>query len=216
MMTIPAPSIQRCASLRLHHLSLSRESSPRSPESWQRVSVRNGFTLLEILIVVTIISILIASAAPSFRAMYIDTVQQDAITRLVTVMRTAQNLAVINRAQIQVLFDTEKQQYQIIPDPDMIKDMRATPKYARVHQLPDGMKFAKLVFNTDDQEDPNLKVKSVNFYSNGSSDGGSLEIYNIKKKKSTKITIRKTTGTVILEESQDTAKPPTGDNNTVQ
>jgi prepilin-type N-terminal cleavage/methylation domain-containing protein len=216
MLTIPAALIERRLFSRFDTQSHANETFPPETASHNRFSVKSGFTLLEILIVVTIISILIASAAPSFRAMYIETIQQDSITRLVTVLRTAQNLAVIHRLQIEVLFDADKQQYQIVPDPEMVKDMRVTPKYARVHQLPDGMKFSKLVFNTDDQEDPNLKIKSVNFYSNGSSDGGTIEIYNMKRKKTTKITIRKTTGSVILDEAQDTTKPSTGDNNTIQ
>ena len=58
---------------------------------------KRGFTLFEILIVVVILGILAAAAAPQFRSFYIQTIQQDATRSVATVLKTAQNLAVIHR-----------------------------------------------------------------------------------------------------------------------
>ncbi len=157
----------------------------------------SGFTLLEITIVVVIIAILAAAAAPTMRSFYNQTVQQDATRTVATVLRTAQNLAVIHRVQIQVLFDLEKNQYRIIPDPSMIEDLRVVPKFARTHDLPQGVRFLKAEFNTF-EKDPNSKIKTLNFYANGASDGGKIQVYGTKLKEITKLEIKKTTGNVIV------------------
>jgi prepilin-type N-terminal cleavage/methylation domain-containing protein len=157
-----------------------------------------GFTLLEIIIVVVIIAVLAASAAPTLRNFYTQTVQQDSTRTIATVLRTAQNLAVIHRVQMQVEFDLEKNKYRIVPDPSLTEDMKVVPKFARTHDLPQGVRFIKAEFNTSEKEDPNSKIRTLNFYANGSSDGGKIEVYGTKLKEITNLEIKKTTGNVIV------------------
>ena len=159
---------------------------------------RRGFTLFEILIVIVILAILAAAAAPNFRQFYIQTVQEDATRAVATVLKTAQNLAVIHRVQMQVEFDLEKNRYQVIADPSITKEWKEVPRFARPHDLPEGVKFRKVEFNTEEKDNTNSKVKTLNFYANGSSDGGEIYIYGNKLKSTTKIQIKKTTGNVIV------------------
>lgn len=157
-----------------------------------------GFTLLEIVIVVVIIGIIAAAAAPSLRNFYTQTVQQDATRNVATVLRTAQNLAVIHRLQIQVVFDLEKNRYRIVPDPSLIEDSKVVPRFARIHDLPEGVRFINVEFNTAEQDDPTSKIRTLNFYANGSSDGGKIVVYGSKLKEITQLEIKKTTGNVIV------------------
>lgn len=157
-----------------------------------------GFTLLEIIIVVVIIGIIAAAAAPSLRNFYTQTVQQDATRNIATVLRTAQNLAVIHRVQMQVVFDLDKNKYRIVPDPSLIEDLKVVPRFARTHDLPEGVRFIKAEFNTSEKEDPTDKIRTLNFYANGSSDGGKIIVYGTKLKEITQLEIKTTTGNVIV------------------
>lgn len=161
-----------------------------------------GFTLLEILIVVVIVGIMVTAAAPSFRAFYLQSIEKDGVTTLVTTLRTAQNLAIINRVDIKVEFEPDKRRYRIIPDASMLKAYRdeQIPKYARFHYLPEGMAFGELDFTNSEQDDPTIKAKSFYFYPNGSSDGGKI-LLSGHQLGSTKIEIRKTSGMVEIKDS---------------
>ncbi len=163
-----------------------------------------GFTLLEIIIVVTLIAILVATAVPGFRKFYLQSLEQDAVVRVIATLKSAQNLAIINRVQIEVRFDTEKGLYQIVPPKELLDKYRTTPKFARAKTLAYGMKFSKLDFNTgDDKEDATEKIRSVFFYANGSSDGGKIGIFAPQTEKTTEITIKKTTGMVLIEQANE-------------
>jgi prepilin-type N-terminal cleavage/methylation domain-containing protein len=175
---------------------------------------KQGFTLLEIIIVVTLIAILVAAAVPGFRKFYLQSLEEDAITRFIANLKTAQNLAVINRVQMEVRFDTEKGLYQIVPPDELLLKYDTTPKYARAHQLAYGMKFTKIEINTgEDTEDTSDKINSLFFYANGSSDGAKISISSPQTEKSTNITVKKTTGMVIIDDDnkdQETQGDTTG------
>jgi prepilin-type N-terminal cleavage/methylation domain-containing protein len=177
------------------------------PELMHYLRKRNsekGFTLLEIIIVVTLIAILVAAAVPGFRKFYLQSLEEDAVTRFIANLKTAQNLAVINRVQMEVRFDPEKGLYQIIPPEELLKKYDSTPKYARAHQLAYGMKFSKLEINTgEDTEDTSEKINSLFFYANGSSDGAKITIYSPQTEKNTQITVKKTTGMVVIEDDNN-------------
>ena len=75
---------------------------------------RNGFTLMEFLVVIGIIGILTLIGIPTFRSIQ-PSLQLSGVTReLITDLRYAQQLTVTEQVEHGVLFDSAQKKYQVI------------------------------------------------------------------------------------------------------
>jgi prepilin-type N-terminal cleavage/methylation domain-containing protein len=138
-----------------------------------------GFTLLEILIVLVIVTLIIGFAIPNFRGAFEQAKLETASRNLVTMLGTAQHLSVIHRLMFQFKFDSSKQEYQIIPDSSLLKDNEELPNYARRRKLPDGVKFGTISISTPGTTDTSgTTLEYLAFYPNGSSDGAIISLYD--------------------------------------
>ena len=144
----------------------------------QPISFNPGFTLLEILIVLVIVTLIIGFAIPNFRGAFEQTKLESASRNLVTMLGTAQHLSVIHRLMFQVKFDSNKQEYQIIPDSSLLKDNDELPNYARRRKLPDGVKFGTISISTPGTPETGSGTEYLAFYPNGSSDGAMISLHD--------------------------------------
>lgn len=75
---------------------------------------RNGFTLMEFLVIIGIIGILVLIGIPTFRNIQ-PNLQLSGVTReLITDLRYAQQLTVTEQVEHGVLFDSAQKKYQVI------------------------------------------------------------------------------------------------------
>lgn len=135
-----------------------------------------GFTLLEILIVLVIVTMIIGIAIPNFRGAFEQTKLESASRNLATTFGTAQHLSVIHRLMFQVKFDLNNQEYQIIPESGFLKENEDLPNFARRHKLPDGVKFGSVTISTPASPETSGNLEYLAFYPNGSSDGATVTI----------------------------------------
>ncbi|MDI6782846.1 MAG: prepilin-type N-terminal cleavage/methylation domain-containing protein [bacterium] len=142
----------------------------------QPISFNPGFTLLEILIVLVIVTLIIGFAIPNFRGAFEQTKLESASRNLVTMLGTAQHLSVIHRLMFQVKFDSNKQEYQIIPDSSLLKDNDELPNYARRRKLPDGVKFGTITIRAPGTPETGGGTQFLAFYPNGGSDGAVISL----------------------------------------
>jgi prepilin-type N-terminal cleavage/methylation domain-containing protein len=137
-----------------------------------------GFTLLEVLIVLVIVALIIGIAVPNFRGAFEQSKLESASRNLATMFGTAQHLSVIHRLMFQIKFDSNNQEYQIVPDSGFLKDNDDLPNFARRHKLPDGVKFGTVTINTPTTSETGSGLEYLAFYPNGSSDGATISIYD--------------------------------------
>jgi prepilin-type N-terminal cleavage/methylation domain-containing protein len=137
-----------------------------------------GFTLLEILIVLVIVTLLIGIAIPNFRGAFEQTKLESASRNLATTFGTAQHLSVIHRLMFQIKFDLNNREYQIVPESGFLKENEDLPDFARRRKLPDGVKFGSVTISTPGSPETGGGLEYLAFYPNGSSDGATLTIYD--------------------------------------
>jgi prepilin-type N-terminal cleavage/methylation domain-containing protein len=137
-----------------------------------------GFTLLEVLIVLVIVTLLIGIAIPNFRGAFEQSKLETGSRTLATTFGTAQHLSVIHRLMFQIKFDIYNQEYQIVPESGFLKDNEDLPNFARRHKLPDGVKFGSINISTPGAPDTGGNLEYLAFYPNGSSDGATITIYD--------------------------------------
>ncbi|MCX7919373.1 MAG: prepilin-type N-terminal cleavage/methylation domain-containing protein [bacterium] len=167
--------------------------------------IMNGFTLLEILVVLVIVTLIVGAAIPNFRGAFEQSRLETASRNLATTLGTAHHLSVIHRLMFQVKFDLNKQEYQIIPDSSLLKDDDELPNYARRHTLPDGVKFNTININIPNvSEADDGTIKSIAFYPDGSTDGA---IISISDESGAVITLQVMKATGLIKVS--TGLPPT-------
>ncbi|MFB3897496.1 MAG: Tfp pilus assembly protein FimT/FimU [bacterium] len=137
-----------------------------------------GFTLLEVLIVLVIVTLIVGIAIPNFRGAFEQSKLETGTRSLATTFGSAQHLSVIHRLMFQIKFDLNNQEYQIVPDTGFLKDNEDLPNFARRHKLPDGVRFGTIKLDIPTTPDTGGSLEYLAFYPNGSSDGATITLYD--------------------------------------
>lgn len=157
----------------------------------RRVDFNRGFTLLELIFVVTIVAVIVTMALPQFRETFDFLVARNFVFDVVSFARYAQAKAIIKRAPIRLVFDAEKKILKIESysgtekiGEEEIEIWRAE----RSKQMPD--------FVSVDLK--NVKG-GIKFYPNGTADKATITI-TISSGRSYVVSIEEMTGYVRYEE----------------
>jgi general secretion pathway protein H len=154
-------------------------------------AIINGFTLVEILLVVVIILIATAVAVPVFRGTFQSTQMKDAVRSTVRLTRYARSLAILRQSDCTLHFDKQK--------------IRATVSSAStnaaeeiVRTFPGDIQIVEFESESRSDEIPSDQW-TVRFYASGMNDGFTLTLRDEKERR-TRITCHPVTGKVEVEE----------------
>ena len=158
-----------------------------------------GFTLLELIIVATIILVLVAVSTPLFRTSFSDLELKDAAYNISKLIRYGQQRAVIEEKKYRLLFDFARKNYHLLAEEeegeraDIAVEGRKHPgwksvqgRFGKYFSLPEGVKFSG-------------EHNSITFLPNGRCNEISLYVID-KKKKSIEIKTNGRAGYVEVSE----------------
>jgi len=145
-------------------------------------SIVNGFTLIEIMLVVVIILIATAIATPVFRGTFKSTQMIDATRSTVRMARFARSLSILKQADCTLKFEDNK----------MVLSCADENEPDTVRRFPADIKIS-------DFESPSADERVVHYYSNGMNDGFELTLSDDKDRRRT-IECHPISGKVTVDE----------------
>jgi prepilin-type N-terminal cleavage/methylation domain-containing protein len=159
-------------------------------KTWQRAryDVR-GFTLTELMIVVTIMGVLLAVSTPALSRYYSNWRLNGAAAQMAMSMRAARSAAVNKDIDAVFLFDKDAGQYHILEDTNGNGDPDAGERESSVQDLPKGVSI----------DDFSVPQESVTFNSKGSTQDGGLIVMKGRGNYEIQIRIYSGTGNVQVE-----------------
>lgn len=119
-----------------------------------------GFTLLEILLVMTLAALVLTVVPVSFNAMVPHAEHKAAVSRLVSALRAARGLAVRERHEVTLILDLQYRRYHL----------RGSEQLT---QLPDSL---SLHVSTPFHAVRDAQTVAINFFPDGSSSGALIEM----------------------------------------
>ncbi len=167
-----------------------------------RASGARGYSLLEIIVVLSLMAIISAAVVPVFSSSLTGLKQNDALRNLVSLIQFVQEKAVSESQVYRVCFDTEANTYWVMQpavDPDEEGDPfeRVEEPYGRRKKLPRGMAFRNLRARVDREND----YEYFECYPNGASDKLVIDFeFPGDRSRTAKITVKGMLGRVELEE----------------
>jgi type II secretion system protein H len=163
---------------------------------------KNGFTYLELVVVILVIAVLSSVTLPSMRGVFIGSKLKTTARELYTMLKYAQGAAIFQRKIIELRIDTAQNKYKLVLDNEGEKKVRER-KYSRIEsvvQLPREVVFAMV--NTPVTTKKKQELKSILFYPDGSSSGGEITLIS-KNNRKFSIFIYPSTGFVeLIDESK--------------
>ena len=177
-----------------------------------KISNGAGFTLIELVIVATIIVVLVAVSSPRFRATFRNIELKDAAYNIGKLIKYGQQRAIIEEKKYKLLFDFEKGAYHLLLEDERVKEaevtapiegeslpgeeVEAVPKWRKItgrfggyFYLPEGITFKG-------------EADKITFLPNGRCDKISLFIVN-QKNKTYKIQTNGRAGYVKISEPEE-------------
>ncbi|MBC8466499.1 MAG: GspH/FimT family pseudopilin [Deltaproteobacteria bacterium] len=179
--------------------------------------MRKGFTLLELLIVLVIISIMAAFVGPRIAGSMSNLTLKTAAKKVASSLRYARSQATSENRPYFVLFDTDKGRLTIKPGQTATKEDKekeaaegeqdagtskgmagdeAVKDRFKVYALPEGVRFDKVV---SDKNEDTSDVFQIVFFPNGGSSGGEVLLENDRERRYN-ISVDFVVGTVRLKE----------------
>ena len=137
---------------------------------------KKGFTLLELLVVLVLISLVTALVAPKLAAPLGNLQLKTAVKKIAGSLRYARSLAASEKVNRLCVFDFENQTVAIYSESEPgAGDDNGTPEVGRgtTYVLPEGVQL-KQAYAGDTAVDNG--IFQVNFFANGSSSGGDIVI----------------------------------------
>ncbi len=167
----------------------------------------NGFTLLELLVVLTIISISVAIVGPRFLGPMSGMQLRTSAKKMAASLRYARSLATAEKTPYVAQFDIDKGQLSLKATPDETDEaLEADPESdgdgpvtikPRVFSLPEGVRLEKAL-SIDSEVDSG--IFEIIFSPNGNTSGGAVILTN-ERGRHYKISVDLVMGTVTLEEA---------------
>jgi len=163
---------------------------------------KNGFTYLELIVVILVIAVLSSVTLPSMRGVFTGSKLKTTARELYTMLKYAQGAAIFQRKIVELRIDTAQNKYKLFLGDEGEKKIR-DKKYSRIEsvvQLPREVVFATVdTFVTTKKKQ---ELKSILFYPDGSSSGGAITLKG-KNNRTFSIFIYPSTGFVeLIDESK--------------
>ncbi len=166
----------------------------KNPQISNRQSaVSNGFTLIEIMLVVLIILIVMGVAMPMFSGTSGATRMRDAVRSTIRTARFARSMAILNQADCTLSFATNR---ITLTGPDGPLADKRIPESI---QITDFENLAESRRDRRKKREESEGAKTVLFYASGMNDGFELTLLDDKDRSHT-IICNPVTGKVTLEE----------------
>ena len=150
-------------------------------------SFSQGFTLIEIMLVIVIILIATGVSVPMFRGTFKSTQMTDASRSVIRITRFARSLAILRQADCTLEFT----------DTQMILTCSAPGEPQTSRRFPEDITIQE--FETESEEPDEGDPKKIVFYASGMNDGYTLTIGDDKDRKKT-LTCHPISGKVMIEE----------------
>ena len=154
----------------------SNQFAPRARQPGARI----GFTLIELVLVILLISILTGLSTPLFRRTFSDILLRNAAFDMSKLINYAQEMAIIDKLSYKLNLELEKNEYRltrrnIAGEATSFETIKG--RYGKVYSLPGDMEL-----DCDKEE--------VLFYPDGRSDEVEIEIRDKKKGTGRKLTVK--------------------------
>ncbi len=135
----------------------------------------NGFTLVEIMVVITLISIMLAFAVPNFQSLTTDTTKETNNWIILTVKMLKQG-ALQNKKNytLHVSMESNKMWYTAEADGEDEEETETESKSLGEYQIPEGMRIVDVEF--PEEEQISSGEVEINFYVQGFSDRAIIHI----------------------------------------
>lgn len=159
-------------------------------KTWQRArrEVR-GFTLTELMIVITIMGVMMAVSTPALSRYYSNWRLNGAASQMAMSMRAARSTAVNKDIDTVFLFDKDGGQYHILEDTNGNGDPDAGERETTVQGLPKGVSI----------DDFTVPQESITFNSKGSTQDGGVIVMKGRGNYEIQIRVYSGTGNVQVE-----------------
>ena len=143
-----------------------REKTGTSRTETMESPVEDGFTLLELMVVLVIAGLLFSLSGPSVKAMY-DTMQyRDAVREIVSAAKNGRRDAFAEGRPVDLLIDTDRNRYALSTG-------SGTPDRQAFKPLPESLDIT-VVYAAEVSPEPGLAA--VRFYPAGGSSGAEISI----------------------------------------
>ncbi len=139
--------------------------TPHSSLIIHRSSFPNGFTLIEIMLVVVIILIATAVSVPIFRGTFKSTQMTDAMRSTIRMARFARSMAILRQSDCTLKFEEDR----------MVLTCADPSEPETIRRFPAGIKISDFESPTEETEE-----RTVHYYSNGMNDGFELTLTDSK------------------------------------
>ena len=155
-------------------------------------AISNGFTLIEILLVVVIILIATGISVPLFRGTFQSAQMTDAVRSTIRMARFARSMSIIKQDEVTLCFK-ESQMFIACGGTN-----NAAPEISR--RLPDGIKISSFENQAGNDKNPD-EGHTVRYYPTGMNDGFKLTFGGEKDRRST-VTCNPITGKTTVEDGR--------------
>lgn len=162
----------------------SSSENRRHPHSGHASEIRTGgFTLMELIIVISILAVMTATVMPLFRSSFAETTKDFAIRNLVSTLKYAQSIAISKSAEHRVYFSLSSNTYWIMivtgrkGGEAVLQPVR--DQYGDAVKLPPSLALEKIDAHKDKKRD----AYYISFFPNGACDIATIQIELTKEER---------------------------------
>ncbi|MBW1914667.1 MAG: prepilin-type N-terminal cleavage/methylation domain-containing protein [Deltaproteobacteria bacterium] len=134
-----------------------------------KLSACNGFTLLELVLVMVIVCTMLGIAAPSLRGFFASRRTHDASSQIIAMTRHARSQAIVEGRIYRLNLDTGEGSYWLtVMDQGVFRKL--FNEFGRTFLVPDGTEIEL------EKENEDISQQYVDFFQNGSTETGTIRL----------------------------------------